>query len=194
LGVADLLRHNVSVAKQNSTYTTDKIVDMHGKLKVSKEQNLWKDQSGGSVEMTRVQQDRGVSWDEAMEAYDAAKQAGQPVMLVQSKHVPVGACCVCHSSFVMHVCLLNGSVSAAVLGYTHDDKFKQFSLCVVRLRLFVQPCLHHFPSNMPHLCSSPQGMAKTGLDNTQFYSVTKPHTGVSSETLVSTCLPAMPAQ
>jgi hypothetical protein len=62
---------------------------MHGKLDVSKEQNLWKNENGGSVEMTRVSQDRGISWEEAIASYHAACKAGRPAFFVKVRPMPL---------------------------------------------------------------------------------------------------------
>ena len=72
---------------RNQTYTSDKIVDMHGKLDVSEEQQLWENDNGGSVEMTRVSQDRGISWEEAWNSHQAARKAGRPAFFVKVRPI-----------------------------------------------------------------------------------------------------------
>eukprot|EP01043_Picozoa_sp_COSAG02_P033178 COSAG02_NODE_2254_length_9348_cov_2.773273_5_plen_189_part_00 len=98
----------------------DKIVDMHGKLVVSEEQNLWKNENGGSVEMTRVSQDRGVSWDEAIAAHNVALKAGRPTFFAKVRCMLAGLpqrgkmCCDTYNGTIHFVLIADASLSDRV--------------------------------------------------------------------------------
>jgi hypothetical protein len=99
-----LMHHHINVAKINSEYNADKIVDISGKLEISDETNLWKQDGKGSVEMIRVTQDRGISWADAVASLETAQQAGRPAAFLKSKNVRVG--------------------------FPHQDKYKTILLCI----------------------------------------------------------------
>ena len=117
---------------RNQTYTSDKIVDMRGKLDVSEEQHLWKNENGGSVEMTRVSQDRGISWEEAWNSYQAARKAGRPAFFVKVRPIQRTASAKLYYSLMpVHICVsCSTQTKSAPFGYPQEERYKQYSLCI----------------------------------------------------------------
>ena len=115
---------------RNQTYTSDKIVDMHGKLDVSEEQHLWKNENGGSVEMTRVSQDRGISWEEAWNSYQAAQKAGRPAFFVKVRSIQLPRQSQVYYSLMHMYAPCSTQTKSAPFGYPQEERYKQYSLCI----------------------------------------------------------------
>ena len=61
-----------------------------GHLSVTEEEVVFTQEDGGSVLLTKVTQDRGVSWLEAWTSFEKAKRDGRDAAFMKSKNVPVG--------------------------------------------------------------------------------------------------------
>ena len=109
---------------------------MGGNLIVSKETNLWKNDEGGSVEMTFVEQDRGISWSDAWKNFEQANAAGRPVHFVKSRSAP--------------------------FGYPNEEKYKSYSLCVGMEKVGLDPA-HYFTQLKPHLGATSETLTLSNI-------------------------------